>query len=225
MNNPVLSRERRMAVSQIFDMSLRDVLRVAASSEPTPGGGSVSAITGAFAVSMAAMVSNLTIGKKKYKDVEEKVTYIRDQALCLLTELEDLTEKDMAQFTRFMEIYRMSKATPEEKERRDHLMQEALMAATETPLEIARTLIKLLKMVEELAPIGNTMAISDAGVSVYLAEASLNAALLSVDINLPQIKDVEFVKRAKEEKSSLIEQAREIKERALAVIMSRIGSS
>lgn len=99
------------------------------------------------------------------------------------------------------------------------------MAATETPLEIARTLIKLLKMVEELAPIGNTMAISDAGVSVYLAEASLNAALLSVDINLPQIKDVEFVKRAKEEKSSLIEQAREIKERALAVIMSRIGSS
>jgi len=212
-------------MSELFDMSLRDVLKVSASKEPVPGGGSVSAIAASFAVAMAAMVSNLTIGKKKYKDVEEKVTSIRDRALGLMTRLEELVDLDMAHFKRFMEIYRMPKETQEEKERRDHLLEEALQAATGTPLEIARTCLEILHMVLELAPIGNAMAISDAGVSAYLAEASLRAALLSADINLPQIKDGEYVQRITKEKDGLVQQAQDLKERALAIVFSRMSGS
>lgn len=210
-------------MSELFGESLRDVLRVAASSEPVPGGGSVAAIAAAFAASMSAMVANLTIGKKKYRDVEEQVTGLRDRALCLMNTAEELVDADMTQFRRFMEAYKMPAASQEEKERRDHLVQEGLRGATETPLEIARACLEILKVVDEIAPIGNTMAISDAGVSCYLAEAALRAALLNVDINLPQVKDQDFVKYARDNKEGLIDQARELKDRAMATISARLS--
>lgn len=209
-------------MSELFSQSLRDVLKVSASSEPTPGGGSVAAMVAAFAASMSAMVGNLTIGKKKYRDVEPEVTRLRDRALCLMNRMEELVDADMQQFRRFMEFYKMPAATDEEKERKEHLIQEALRGATETPLEIARACIEILKIVDEVAPIGNTMAISDAGVSAYLAEAALQAALLNVDINLPLLKDEAFAKKAQDDKEGLIEQARQLKDRALATISRRM---
>lgn len=210
-------------MSELFEKSLTDVLKVSASSEPTPGGGSVAAIAAAFAASMSAMVGNLTIGKKKYKDVEPQVTTLRDRAIGLMNRMEELVEADMSQFRRFMEYYKMPATTDEEKERKEHLIQEALKGATETPLEIARACLEILKVVDEIAPIGNTMAISDAGVSAYLAEGALMAALLNVDINLPNIKDAAFAEKAKQDKEGLIAQAREIKDRALSVISRRMA--
>jgi len=210
-------------MSELFEKSLTDVLKVSASSEPTPGGGSVAAIAAAFAASMSAMVGNLTIGKKKYKDVEPQVTTLRDRAIGLMNRMEELVEADMSQFRRFMEYYKMPATTDDEKERKEHLIQEALKGATETPLEIARACLEILKVVDEIAPIGNTMAISDAGVSAYLAEGALMAALLNVDINLPNIKDAAFAEKAKQDKEGLIAQAREIKDRALSVISRRMA--
>jgi len=204
-------------------MSLRDVLKVSASSEPTPGGGSIAAITAAFAASMVAMVANLTIGKKKYRDVEAQVTSLRDRALCLMNRAEELVDADMAQFRRFMDCYKMPASTDQERERREHLIQEALKGATDTPLEIARTCLEVLKMADEIAPIGNAMAVSDAGVACYLADAALRAALLNVDINLPQLKDESYVMSARISKEGLLNQATELKEHALKVISARIA--
>ncbi len=211
-------------MSELFSQSLRDVLKVSASSEPTPGGGSVSAIAAAFAASMAAMVANLTIGRKKYKDVEQEVTRLRDRALCLMNRAEELVDADMSQFRRFMEYYKMPATTDEEKERREHLIQEALKGATETPLEIARLCLEVLKVVDEIAPIGNTMAISDAGVAAHLADGALKSALLNVDINLPSIKDEAFAREARENKEGLIDQARQLSGKALAAISGRMKS-
>lgn len=212
-------------MSDLFSLPLREVLKQAASSEPTPGGGSVSAITLAFAASMAAMVANLTIGKKKYRDVEQQATLLRDRALCLMSRAEDLVDADIAQFRRFMECYRMPATTEEERQNKEHLVQQALKGATQTPLEIAGACIELLEIVSELAPIGNTMAISDAGVAAYLAEAALNAALLSVDINIPEIKDQAFVEEARAHKESLIKQAEKLRSAALSVIASRMNGT
>ena len=210
-------------MGELFSMSLRDVLKVSASSEPTPGGGSIAAITAAFAASMVAMVANLTIGKKKYRDVEAQVTSLRDRALCLMNRAEELVDADMAQFRRFMDCYKMPASTDQERERREHLIQEALKGATDTPLEIARTCLEVLKMADEIAPIGNAMAVSDAGVACYLADAALRAALLNVDINLPQLKDESYVMSARISKEGLLNQATELKEHALKVISARIA--
>lgn len=212
-------------MSDLFSQSLRDVLKVSASSEPTPGGGSVSAIAAAFAASMAAMVANLTIGRKKYRDVEPEVTRLRDRALCLMNRAEELVDADMSQFKRFMEYYKMPAASDEEKERREHLIQEALKGATETPLQIARACLEILSVVDEIAPIGNAMAISDAGVAAYLAEAALKSALLNVDINLPQVKDQSFAEAAEKDKNGLIQQAVQVRDKALNTISSRMKGS
>jgi formiminotetrahydrofolate cyclodeaminase len=169
------------------------------------------------------MVGNLTIGKKKYRDVEEQVTALRDKALGLMAAFETLVEEDISQFGKFMEAYRLPKSTEEEKQHREGVLQQALKGATETPLKVARACVELLELVCELAPIGNTMAISDAGVAAYLAEAALYAVLLNVDINVPMIKERGFAVQAIEEKEGLMEQARSLREKAVAIVSERMS--
>jgi formiminotetrahydrofolate cyclodeaminase len=210
-------------LGSLFDKSLSEILRESASSAPTPGGGSVSGIAAAFAAAMAAMVGNLTIGKKKYKDVEAEVTVLRDKALDLMSTFEALVEEDISQFAKFMEAYRLPKNTQEEKQKREQVLQQALKGATETPLKVARACVELLDLVCKLAPIGNTMAISDAGVAAYLAEAGLRAVLLNVDINVPMIKDQDFVAQARKEKEGLIEQASKLREKAVSIVSERMA--
>lgn len=212
-------------MSELFSQSLRDVLKVSASSEPVPGGGSIAAISAGFAASMAAMVCNLTIGKKRYKDVEAQVTRLRDRAMGLMNRAEELVDADMTQFKRFMEYYKMPAESGEEKERRDYLIQGALKGATQTPLDIAHASLEILELVEELAPIGSKMAISDAGVAAYLADAGLRSALLNVDINLPQIKDRAFADAAEQDKNGLLEQAAVLKEKSLSTVARRLAGS
>ncbi len=211
-------------MSDLFGQSLREVLKVSASSEPVPGGGSVAAIAGAFAASMGAMVANLTVGKKKYRNVEAQMIALRDKSLCLMTRAEELVDADMGHFKKFMEYYKMPVSGPEEEARKEHLIQEALKRATETPLEIARACLEILEIVSEMAPIGNKMAISDAGVAAYLADAALKAALLNVDINLPQIKDQEFAEKARHDKAALIEKSDALRAGSLSIVVSRLGS-
>lgn len=211
-----------MSHHQIFDLPFRSLVAVAASDAPTPGGGSVSALVGCLGAAMTAMVGNLTVGKPKFKDVEEEVKAITGAAYFIINKLEKLVNADIAAFGKFMEVYRMPKNTEEEKARREELMQKALKEATDTPMEIARTLLEALVITERLSHIGNKMAISDAGVAAYICEAALNAVLLSADINIPMIKDEEYVKRIIAEKEEIVAKAKELKEKAVAVVQERM---
>lgn len=205
-----------------FDKSLRDAISVAASNEPTPGGGSVSAMVACFGVAMTAMVCNLTLGKEKFKDVEPQVQDIVDTSYGLLKKLEELVDADMSDFGDFMATLRMPKGTDEEKAARTAAMQKALKSATDTPMEIARVCLKALEITDQLAPIGNKMAISDAGVAAVVAEAALNGVLLSADINLPMIKDEEYVKKTVAEKEQMVAEAKRLRDKAFAVVQERL---
>lgn len=211
-------------MSDLFSRPLREVLRVAASSEPVPGGGSVSAIAGCFGAAMVSMVANLTIGKKKYRDVEGQAVVIRDRALSLMNRLEALVDEDMTSFQRFMDVYKMPRETPEQEHTRALLMEEALKASTETPLRIARACLEGLELAAEIASIGSKMAISDAGVAANLLGAALESALLNVDINLPSIKDEEFKRASLEERLSLSRRAQELKDRCLSLVREKMTS-
>lgn len=205
-----------------FDKSLRDAISVAASNEPTPGGGSVSAMVACFGVAMTAMVCNLTLGKEKFKDVEPQVQEIVDTSYGLLKKLEELVDADMSDFGDFMATFRLPKGTDEEKAARTVAMQKALKSATDTPMEIARVCLKALEITDQLAPIGNKMAISDAGVAAVVAEAALNGVLLSADINLPMIKDEEYVKKTVAEKEQMVAEAKRLRDKAFAVVQERL---
>lgn len=211
-----------MDMNKIWEWSTEEFLTVSASSSPTPGGGSVSAYVGALAASMTCMVANLTVGKEKYKDVEPQVKEILAEAETVLANLKSGLSQDIAEFSNFMDVLKLPKGTDEEKAARAEKMQEVLVSATDTPLGISQNCFRVLQLAQKLAPIGNKGAISDVGVSAYLAESALKSAMLSVDINLPGIKDQAYQERVKAERARLFEQAAIICAETVAVVQSRM---
>lgn len=211
-----------MTESNVWQWTTAEFLAQAASSAPTPGGGSVSAYVGALAASMVCMVANLTIGKEKYKDVEPQVQAILEKGQKLLNDLKTGLSQDIAEFSNFMAVLKLPKETEEQKSARAAKMQEVLISATDTPLGIAQNCYAVLELAQELAPIGNKGAISDVGVAAYLAESALRAAMFSVDINLPQVKDSVYQEKVKAERGRLFTQAERIKNETVQVVQSRL---
>ncbi|MHB1421344.1 MAG: cyclodeaminase/cyclohydrolase family protein, partial [Bacillota bacterium] len=138
-------------MSEVFEWSFRKVVEISASDSPTPGGGSVSALVASLGAAMVAMVSNLTVGKEKYKDVEPQVIGIRDSIYKVISRLEELVDMDIAEFANFMKVLRMPKDSDEQKAERTAKMQGALKSATDTPLEIASTCLEALRLAHQLA--------------------------------------------------------------------------
>ncbi len=211
-----------MDLNNVWGWTTEEFLTVSSSSSPTPGGGSVSAYVGALAASMTCMVANLTIGKEKYKEVEPQVKEILSQADMVLTLLKTGLSQDIAEFSNFMAVLKLPKSTDEEKAVRTEKMQEVLVSATDTPLGISQNCFKIIQLAKELAPIGNKGAISDVGVAAYLAESALKSAMLSVDINLPGIKDESYKEKVLAERTRLFEQAAVLCAETVAIVQSRM---
>lgn len=208
---------------KVYGKSLNEFIAEAASSSPTPGGGNVSAVVGTLAASMVCMVANLTVGKKAYAEFEEQAKKIVINMEAIIERLKDLTIKDMEAFDQYMAVFRMPKETDEDKKARAQAMQTAAKNATNVPLEICRTCLDIIIQAEELSKFGNKMAISDVGVGAMVGEAALRACMLSVDINLPSIKDEDFVAQVKAERQRLFVQAEELKLLAMARVKEKMG--
>lgn len=206
----------------IYKMTLNDYLALVASKSPTPGGGSVSAVAAANAAAMVSMVANLTLKKKGYEAVQPQVEEILEKVTQAIEKLKDLTSQDMQAFENLMAAWRLPSENDGQKEIRTEALEKAAQEASTVPLEICRVCLEILKMADSLAPIGNKNAISDVGVGAYLAEASLKAAMLNVDINLPSIKDETFRLHLISEKERLFREAEELKTSALEKVMARL---
>jgi len=211
-----------MDMNNVWKWTTDEFLTVSSSSSPTPGGGSVSAYVGALAASMTCMVANLTLGKEKFKEVEPQIKEILSQAETVLSALKTGLSEDIAEFSNFMAVLKLPKGTEEEKTVRTEKLQEVLVSATNTPLGISQNCFKILQLAQALAPIGNKGAISDVGVAAYLAESALKSAMLSVDINLPQIKDAGYKERVLAERTTLFEQAAVLCADTVAIVQSRM---
>jgi len=208
---------------RVLDWSLEAFLEKAASSEPTPGGGSVAAYTGALAASMVCMVANLTIGKKGYEPVEAQAQAILAEASASLTTLKNGVERDMKIFGSFMDAWKMPRESEEQKTLRTELMQKIYREATDSPMEIAREAVTVLQLAHCLAPIGNKGAISDVGVAANLAESALKAAIWSVDINLPALKDIGYVEQVCTQCTAWVSLARRLGAETAAAVRGRIS--
>ena len=173
----------------LIDKKVSNFLNELASSSPTPGGGSVAALAGVLGVALISMVGNLTVGKKKYEDVEEEIKRIVSSSEKLRYELSQLIEDDVKVFNNFMATYKMPKETEDEKKVRAEKIQESLIKAAKIPLKVAYKCLDILSLSKEVAEKGNINVVSDAGVAVLMAEAALESAILNVKINLRMIKD------------------------------------
>lgn len=157
------------------------------SNAPVPGGGGASAAVGAFAAALGMMVTNLTIGKKKYADYEEEVKAVRDRLEGLRDQLIDLVDGDAVAFEPLSKAYSIPKDDPE----RDTIMENALYEASVVPMSIMETVLAAAKELEILVEKGSKLAASDVGVGILFAQAAIEGASLNVYINTKSMKDRE----------------------------------
>lgn len=161
----------------------QDFFNELASKAPTPGGGGASAYCGALATALASMVGNLTVGKKTYAAVEDEVKEALIQLEEQRNKFVELIDKDAQAFEPLSRAYRLPRATSEELAHKNKVMQQALVGATEVPLEIMEICAQVITTSKFLAHNGSRLALSDVGVAVLFAKAALKGASLNVYAN------------------------------------------
>jgi formiminotetrahydrofolate cyclodeaminase len=179
----------------ILDLRLGDFLARLGSSDPTPGGGAAAAVVGALGAALIEMTANLTIGKPRLANVEERARAIERRAADLRHQLERLGDADSAAFDRVTAAYRLPRADDAQKAARTQAIQAALHAAAEVPLQTARISAQVIELADEAAPILNAAVISDVLVGALLAQAALSSAALNVQINLAGMTDAATIQR------------------------------
>lgn len=173
------------------------------SGAPTPGGGSVAALHTALAASLLIMVANLTEGKKRYADVEDRVRQTREASEGLRDRAMALIAEDAEAFAAFSRALSLPKGSDSEKHARHETMQSALKGAAGPPLEVMALAFQVVRQAEILLDIGNVSAVSDVGVAVLSAVAGYRAARLNVDINLSSVVDQEWVRDVRDRMQSM----------------------
>jgi glutamate formiminotransferase/formiminotetrahydrofolate cyclodeaminase len=174
-----------MSESELTALPMTDFVAQLAGGAPTPGGGSASALAGAMAAALVAMVARLTIGRPGYAGEEAQAREILADSERLHAELMALVQRDADAYMALVEARRLPKEAPAQRASRAAAVETAGTMATEVPLETARLAGEALKLALRIAPIGNRNAVSDAGVAALLAAASARGAALNVRINVP----------------------------------------
>lgn len=169
--------------------SCREFVEVLASSAPVPGGGGAAALVGAIGTALGNMVGSLTVGKKKYADVEADIIELQKQADALQEKLLDLVAADAEAFVPLSAAYGLPKDTEEERAHKEEVMEKCLHDACEVPLSIMRACCEAIDLHEQFAAKGSAIAISDVGCGVICCKAALQAASLNVFINTKSMTD------------------------------------
>lgn len=188
------------------------------SNAPVPGGGGASAAVGAFATALGMMVTNLTIGKKKYADYEEEVKAVRDRLEGLRDQLIDLVDGDAVAFEPLSKAYSIPKDDPE----RDTIMENALYEASVVPMSIMETVLAAAKELEVLVAKGSKLAVSDVGVGILFAQAAIEGASLNVYINTKSMKDRDRAAALDAKADAIIAEGAALKERIYSGVLAAI---
>lgn len=173
----------------ILSLPVTEFLARAASRSPAPGGGALAAVTGAEAAALVSMVGELTIGRKRYRDVEAEVGRIRERAVGVMRALQQAAIEDTDSYQAYLRVSAMLRDDDAARELRSREVASSVVRMTHAPLATAEHCAEVLVLARELAPIGAVHAISDVGVALHLAYAALQSALLMVDVNLPFLSD------------------------------------
>ncbi len=173
-----------------MDMTLescRKFVEVLASNEPAPGGGGAAALVGAIGTALGNMVGSLTVGKKKYAEVEGEIIALKAKCDALQTELLNQVEADDEGFVPLAKAYGIPKDDPN----RDTILEEATITACAVPMHIMELCCEAIEYIAVFAAKGSRLAVSDAGCGAVCCKAALQAASLNVFINTKSLKNRE----------------------------------
>lgn len=197
-----------------LDRTLQQYLDDLASAQPTPGGGSASALTGAMGASLACMVARLTVGKADYTAVQQEIGDLIEQGEGLRARFQELMRLDIEAYGKLSSCFKMPRGTSEEKEERKQAVQGALVEAALVPLEMVERALELVRCCKRVAEIGNKNVLSDIATATSLALATGNGAAWMVNVNITSLKDAD---KAQELQGRLDGALGQITEEALAV--------
>lgn len=173
------------------DMTIQGFTDELASKAPVPGGGGASALVGAVGMALGNMVGSLTVGKKKYADVEADILALMERAAALQKRFLALIQEDANAFEPLAKAYGLPKDTPEQQAHKDQVMAAALDTACSAPMDIMKACCEAIALHRDFAAKGSALALSDAGVGVMFCKAALQGASLNVFINTKAMADRE----------------------------------
>ncbi len=193
--------------SLLANIPVSSFIQNVASRSPAPGGGSVAAFAGSLASALGGMVCRLTIGKKKYAEVEETMRSVEKDILPLRDKLRDAIDEDTFAFDEVMAAFDLPKSTPEESTERDQAILAASEKAAEVPLSAMKMSLEIARLLVPVAQGGNVNSISDVGVAGLCALTAFEGAKLNVLINIKEMGDTPFKARMRDEVKNLTAEA------------------
>jgi formiminotetrahydrofolate cyclodeaminase len=184
---------------KLTDMSVAALLAAFQSPDPTPGGGSASALAGAVGASLLSMVAGLPKARAATDAEGARLQAARLECTDLAERLAALVDRDSEAYALVVAAYRLPKGSDEENALRSGRIQEALRAAIDTPLDVMRACAAALGHARTIGELGNASASSDVQVGIELLGAGLRGAKLNVEINLGSVKDAAYAASVREE--------------------------
>ena len=200
------------------EMTVSEFTSVLASREPVPGGGGASALIGSIGISLGNMVGELTVGKKKYADVEDEIKLLMEKAERIREDFLALIDGDAEVFAPLAKAYSIPKDDPD----RDSIMEEALNLGCSVPMDIMRKCGEALDVIAELEKKGSQIAISDAGCGATACKAAMRAASLNVFINTKMMKDREAAERLNREADELLDKYNRLADEIFSSVVGKI---
>lgn len=190
----------------IQEYTIHSFLEELSSKSPTPGGGGASGLSGAAGAALGEMVIHLTIGKKKYAEVEEEMKSLLIRLEEMKKEFLRLADQDAVVFAPLAEAYSLPSGTEKEKAHKAEVLEIHLMEAALVPVQVMKQAVKALSVMEFLADKGSRLAVSDVGVGVQFIRTALLGARMNVAINTRLMKDRDKAAKLDMESEQLVKE-------------------
>ena len=205
----IIEYQAGMVDGPLVSMTNREFIDELSTNSPAPGGGSVAALCAAHAAGLTAMVGNLSVGKKKYAAVQDRVKEIAELGQGLKDFFLWAVDADTDAFNRVMDTFRLPKTSAAQKKAKELATAAATREATAVPLSVLVRIPELLELAEEIGQIGNAASLSDAGVAILTALTAAEGAYYNVLINLDGLRELDG-SEAPEFYDATLTQAREV---------------
>ena len=207
---------------KLVSLSVEGFANETATESPAPGGGSVAAAMGAFGISLATMVANLSSHKAGWDEQWQEFSLWAEKGQKLKDELLFLVDEDTRAFNRIMEAFGLPKGNDSEKMRREAAIQESTRYAIEIPFRVMKKSFESMEVIEAMAGKGNPNSVSDAGVGALAARSAVMGAFLNVKINASGLKDRAFVDQILLEAAEIEKLTLQKESEILALVNSKI---
>ncbi|MCC7231524.1 MAG: glutamate formimidoyltransferase [Bacteroidia bacterium] len=208
--------------TSLVNMTLTEFADEAASESPAPGGGSVSAYTGALGVSLGVMVANLSSHKKGWDDRWEEFSSWAEKGQVIKEELLRLVDDDTAAFNKIMDALGLPKSTQAEKTVRTQALEAATRTAIEVPFRVMKVCTGAFELILQMVEKGNPNSASDAGVGALCVKTAIAGAFLNVQTNCTGLKDKVFRDSVLKEAEDIYRSACEQEEAILNLARARM---